>query len=146
EYQLKCQLEGPSRLRRLAIINDVQMAPLSLPEMVVGKNVFTYYDQSTGDRKVQITHNWVERSASRPPSAPVAAVWPPDGGEANGTNVVFRWTASSDPDGDAIADYQFELSARADMKWPLSMSFYKLISRTADANKEKDAAPRTRWM
>jgi hypothetical protein len=138
EYQLKCQLEGPSRLRRLAIINDVQMAPFSLPEMVVGENVFTYYDQSTGDRKVQITHNWVERSASRPPSAPVGAVWPPDGGEANGTDVVFRWTASSDTDGDAIADYQFELSACADMKWPLSMSFYKLISRTADANKEKD--------
>jgi len=138
EYQLKCQLEGPSRLKRLAIINDVQMAPLSLPEMVVGENVFTYYDQSTGDRKVQITHNWVERSASRPPSAPVGAIWPPDGGEANGTDVVFRWTASSDTDGDAIADYQFELSARADMKWPLSMSFYKLISRTADATKEKD--------
>ncbi|MGB2862264.1 MAG: Ig domain-containing protein [Sedimentisphaerales bacterium] len=136
EYQLKCQLEGPSRLQRLAIINDVQMAPLALPEMVVGENVFTYCDQSAGDRKVQITHNWVERSASRPPSA--VAVWPPDGGEANGTDVVFQWTDSSDPDSDAIADYQFELSARADMKWPLSMSFYKLISRTADAAKEKD--------
>ncbi len=138
EYQLKCQLEGPSRLRRLAIINDVQMAPLALPEMVVGENVFTYCDQSAGNREVQITHNWIERSASRPPSAPAAAVWPLDGGEANGTDVVFQWTDSSDPDGDAIADYQFELSARADMKWPLSMSFYKLISRTADATKEKD--------
>jgi len=138
KYQLKCQLEGPSRLRRLAVINDVQMAPLALPEMVVGENVFTYCDQSTGDRKVQITHKWVERSASRPPSVLTGAVWPPDGGEANGTDVVFQWTASSDPDGDAIADYQFELSARADMKWPLSMSFYKLISRTADAIKEKD--------
>jgi hypothetical protein len=131
-------LEGPSRLRRLAIINDVQMAPLALPEMVIGENVFTYCDQSAGDRRVRITHNWVERSTSRPPTAPVDAVWPPDCGEANGTDVVFQWTASRDPDGDAIADYQFELSARADMKWPLSMSFYKLISRTADAIKEKD--------
>jgi len=138
EYQLKCQLEGTSRLRRLAIINDVQMAPLALPEMVAGQNVFTYSDQSAGDRKVQITHNWVERSASRPPLAPAGTVWPTDGGEANGTDVVFQWTDSSDPDSDAIADYQFELSARADMKWPLSMSFYKLISRTADATKEKD--------
>jgi len=138
EYQLKCQLEGPSRLRRLAIINDMQMAPLAMPEMAVGENVFTYSDQSAWDRKVRITHNWVERSASRPPSAPVGAVWPPDGGETNGTDVVFQWTDSSDPDGDAIADYHFELSARADMKWPLSMSFYKLISRTADATKEKD--------
>ncbi|MDT8302967.1 MAG: hypothetical protein RQ760_15910 [Sedimentisphaerales bacterium] len=138
EYQLKCQLEGPSRLRRLDIINDVQMAPLALPEMIVGENVFTYCDQSTEDRRVRITHNWVERSASRPPTAPVGAVWPPDCGEANGTDVVFQWAASRDPDGDIIADYQFELSARAEMKYPLSMSFYKLISRTADANKETD--------
>jgi len=138
EYQIKCQLEGASRLRRLAIINDVQMAPLALPEMVVGENVFTYSDESTGDRKVRITHHWVERSASRPPEAPAAAVWPPDGGEANGTDVVFQWTAPNDPDGGAIADYHFELSGRTDMKWPLSMSFYKLISRTADAAKEKD--------
>jgi hypothetical protein len=138
EYQLKCQLEGPSRLRHLAIINDVQMAPLALPEMVVGENVFTYCDQSVGDRNVRITHHWVERSASRPPPAPAGAVSPPDGGEANGTDIVFQWTAPNDPDGDAIADYHFELSSRADMKWPLSMSFYKLISRTADATKEKD--------
>ena len=140
EYQLKCQLEGPSRLRHLAIINNVQMAPLALPEMVVGENVFTYSDQSTGDRKVRITHHWVERSASRPPSAPTSTVWPPDGGEANGTDIVFQWTAPSDPDGDKIADYHFELSSRADMKWPLSMSFYKLISQTADTVKEKDKA------
>jgi hypothetical protein len=138
EYQLKCQLEGSSRLQRLAIINDIQTAPLSLPEMVVGDNIFTYSDQSAGDRKVRITHNWVERSASRPPSAPAGAVWPTDHGETNGTDVVFKWADSSDPDDDAITDYQFELSARADMAWPLSMSFYKLVSRTADAIKEKD--------
>ncbi len=138
EYQLKCQLEGSARLRRLAIINDVQMAPLALPEMAVGENVFTYSDQSASDRKVRITHNWVERSASRPPPAPAGAISPSDGGQVNGTDVVFQWEAPRDPDGDAIADYHFELSTRADMKWPLSMSFYKLISRTADASKEKD--------
>jgi hypothetical protein len=138
EYQLKCQLEGTARLQRLAIINDLQMAPLALPEMVVGENVFTYGDQSAGDRKVRITHEWVERSASKPPMAPARAIQPPDGGEANGTDVVFQWTVPETADGGGIADYQFELSSRADMKWPLSMSFYKLISRTADATKEKD--------
>jgi hypothetical protein len=138
EYQLKCQLQGSARLRHLAIVNDLQMAPLALPEMVVGENAFTYSDQSTGDRKVRITHNWIERSASKPPAAPAGAVSPLDGGETNGTDIVLQWTVPSDPDGEAIADYQFELSGRADMKWPLSMSFYKLISRTADAVKEKD--------
>jgi hypothetical protein len=139
EYRLKCELEGAARLRRLAIASDVQMAPLAMPEMVVGENTFTYSDQSAGGRKVRITHAWVERSASKPPAAPAAPVYPPDAREADGTDVVFQWAAAKDPDGDAIGDYHFELSRRADMRWPLSMDFYKLISRTGDAIKEKDA-------
>src|SRR5712671_3256651 len=106
-------------------------------EMVVGENSFTYSGQSTGNRKVRITHQWVERSASQPPSSPQAASYPPDGGEANGTDIVFQWTAADDPDGDVIGDYQFELSSRADMRCPLSLDFYKLISRTADVVKAK---------
>lgn len=137
EYQLKCELKGTARLKRLAIINDLQMAPMALPEMVVGENSFVYSDQSKGERKVRITHHWVERAASRPPLAPAAAMYPTDGGEANGTDIVFQWAAAKDPDGDQIGDYHFELSRRADMRFPLSMCFYKLISRTADASKEK---------
>ena len=137
EYQLKCELSGSARLRRLAIINDLQMAPMALPEMVVGENTFVYSDQSTGDRKVRITHQWVERSASQPPSSPETPIYPPDGGDAKGTDFVFQWSAAHDPDGDAIGDYHFELSGRPDMRWPLSMCFYKLISRTADALREK---------
>ena len=138
QYKLKCQLEGSARLRRLAVVNDLQMAPLALPEMALGENAFTYSDQSAEGRKVRITHRWVERSAARPPQAPATAVYPRDGGESSGTDVVFQWTAPQDPDGGAIADYQFELSGRPDMRWPLSMSFYKLISRTADVTREKD--------
>jgi len=132
QYQIKCQLEGTARLHRLAIRNDVQMAPLAMPEMAVGENAFTYTDNSGGERNVRITHQWVERSASKPPASPPAAVYPPAGGQADGTDFAFRWTAPADPNGAAIADYHFELSGRPDMKTPLSMSFYKLISRTAD--------------
>ena len=135
EYRLKCQLEGSARLRRLAIRNDIQMAPLALPDMVVGDNRFTYTDESSGDRRIRITHHWVERSASRPPLAPAHPVYPADGGESDGTDVVFQWAPAADPDGDPIGDYHFELSSRPDMRFPLSMCFYKLISRTADVDK-----------
>jgi hypothetical protein len=64
-------------------------------------------------------------------------VFPLDNGEAEGTDIVFRWKPSADPDGDAIADYHFELSSHSDMRWPLSMSFAKLISRTADAGQAR---------
>ena len=102
-YQLRCQLSGDARLKRLAAINDLQMALLALPEMVVGKNAFTYTDQSPGERKVRITHEWVERSTSRPPRPP-EAVYPPDGGQAEGTDFAFRWNVPQEADGEKIAD------------------------------------------
>jgi hypothetical protein len=131
-YHLRCRLAGAARLRSLRIVNDLQMAPLSLPEMGVGENPFFYSDESSGDRHVRVTHEWVERSASAPPVAPPAPIGPRDGGDADGTDVVFQWQPATDPDGDQIDDYHFELSSRADLKWPLSMSFAKLISRTSD--------------
>jgi hypothetical protein len=141
EYRLRCELGAGARLRRLGIVNDLQMAPLALPAMVVGENPFVYTDQSPGERKVRITHDWLERSASRPPEAPPAPAFPPEGGEAEGTDLVFRWLPPSDPDGDRIADYHFELSDRPDLKWPLSTNFYKLISKTADHGKAQYTLP-----
>jgi hypothetical protein len=99
---------------------------------------------------VRITHDWVERSASRPPAAPAAPTFPPDKGEAEGTQLVFRWPAPPSPlpqgegsgvRGDRIADYHFELSDRPDMSWPLSPNFYKLISKTADRGKAQYTLP-----
>jgi len=149
EYRLRCELGAGARLNRLGIVNDLQMAPLALPAMSVGENNFVYTDQTpvvgwSGARattRVRITHNWVERSASRPPEVPPAPVFPPDGGEAEGTDLVFRWLPARDPDGDKIADYHFELSDRPDMKWPLSTNFYKLISNTPDSGKDQYTVP-----
>ena len=69
-YYLKCELSGDAQLRRLGITNDLQMAPLTLPGMGVGTNAFTYTDESASGRRMRITQQWVERSASRPPVAP----------------------------------------------------------------------------
>jgi hypothetical protein len=134
EYQLKCELGAGASLKAIAIINDLQMAPLALPEMTVGENHFAYSDETPGSQQVRITHEWVERSATKPPASP-EAVCPVDGGETDGTDIMFQWTVPADPDGDGMSDYQFELSRRADMRFPLSMSFYKLSSRTLDASR-----------
>ncbi|MBN1674859.1 MAG: putative Ig domain-containing protein [Kiritimatiellae bacterium] len=141
-YRLRCTLSGTARLKRLAIVNDVQMAPLALPEMRVGENVFVYSDQSPpGPATVRITHEWVERSDSKPPPAPVRAVFPSDAGESGGTDIVFRWEPSQDPDGAKIADYHFELSDDPRMRWPLSPNFYKLVSRSPDTGKAQYTLP-----
>jgi hypothetical protein len=143
QYQLRCELPAGAKLKRLAVINDLQMALLALPEMTIGKNSFTYSDKSSGEgRKVRITHDWVERFSNKPPEAP-EAVYPPDGGQAEGTDFAFRWSVPKDPDGDKITDYHFMLANRPDMRWPLSTNFDKLISRTADKGKAQYTLPST---
>ncbi len=142
QYQLRCEFPAGARLKRLAVINDLQMALLALPEMTVGENSFTYTDKSADERKVRITHEWVERSTSKPPEAP-EGIYPPDGGQAEGTDFAFRWSVPKGLDGDKITDYHFVLANRQDMRWPLSTNFEKLISRTADKGKPQYTLPST---
>jgi len=143
QYYLKCQLKGKANIKHLTIVNDIQMAPLSLPGMSLGENKFIYSDETQGKRKVAITHEWVERSSSRPPLAPPEPVSPQDGMEVEGTKLTFKWQIPSDPDGDDIVDYHFELSDRSDIKWPLSPNFEKLISKTSDKGKAEYTLPYT---
>lgn len=143
DYRLRCQLPAGARLRRLGILHDLQMAPLALPGMVVGENLFTYSDASPGPRAVRIVHEWVERSLSRPPAPPSAPVYPEAGGTTDGTDIVFQWQPAAAADGDRIADYHFELSDRADLAWPLSANFEKLIHNTANRVEPRYSLPQT---
>jgi len=148
EYWLRCTLTGKASLSAVKIKNDIQMAPLAMPSMTVGNNSFTYLehtDNKTGAnaaRNLRITHTWVERSKTRPPKAPESPVYPANGGESDGTDVVFQWNAATDPDGDAIMDYHFQLSDRLDMRWPMSPNFDKYISKTPDKGKTYYTLPR----
>ena len=49
EYQVKCELGAGASLKKLAIINDLQMAPLALPEMAVGENQLHLQRRDAGD-------------------------------------------------------------------------------------------------
>lgn len=142
EYRLRCELPAGARLTSLRIVNDLQMAPLALPALSLGDNSLVYTDESQGGRTVRVTHEWVERSASRPPGAPTAPVIPANGGET-GTSVLFRWLPATDPDGDRIADYHFELADRPDMKWPLSPNFSRLVAKTTDRGRAQFTLPQS---
>src|SRR5262249_17419805 len=88
-----------------------------------------------------ITHEWVERSLFQSPTAPPAPIYPVEGSEADGTDIVFEWKVPQIAAPDTIADYHFELSDRADMAWPLSSHFEKLISNTMDRAKARYRVP-----
>lgn len=134
-------LEGRVAVSDVSFTSDVQTCALGLPELTVGENRLVYTDESPGERRVRITHRWRERSAWHPPAAPGAALAPPDGAAVEGTRVRFAWDAARDPDGDAIADYHFELSAHADMRWPLSPNFEKRMSLTPSQGQAEWTTP-----
>ena len=140
-YYLKCELSGDARLRRLGILNDLQMAPLTLPGMGVGTNAFTYTDESASGRRVRITHAVGravrEPTARRAGRTGLSSLRRGDRGDRDRLPVAARQRSRR------RRDRRLPLRAlrRADMKWPLSMSFAKLISRTADAGQARYTLP-----
>ena len=148
EYWVKCILTGKATLSGVKIKNDIELAPLAMPSMSVGNNRFTYMEHTddksgaNAARHLKITHHWVERSKTRPPGASASPVYPADGGRSDGTDVVFQWNAAMDPQGEAMADYHFQLSDHPEMRWPLSPNFDKYISKTPDKGKTRYTLPR----
>lgn len=137
---LKLQWQGNRSIKALDLAWDVQMARLALPELTCGNNRIEYRDDSPA-RKLRVTHEWLERTNWHCPAPPAAPIEPSDGATVPGSQVTFRWRPSQDPDGDAIADYHFELSDRADMRWPLSPNFERLITRTPSPRKTQWTVP-----
>lgn len=140
-FWLQLVLRGQASARDIVFDEDLQMAPLSLPELEAGTNQIEYTDSTKGERQVRITHQWIERTAWRRPQAPEKALAPGDGQEVEGSQVGFRWSPAAHPDGQVIADYQFELSQHADMRWPLSPNFEKLVSLTPSRGKAEWTVP-----
>jgi hypothetical protein len=123
-------------LKGLNVKSTLQMARLALPGVSLGENQFLYTDETPATRNVRITHTWNECAEARVPEAVRQAVYPADGAVAEGTRFAFRWTEVA-----GAADYQFQLSDHADMRWPLSPNFHKLISRTAGRGTASYAIP-----
>lgn len=140
-YRLQLVLEGNAAATGVRFESDLQMAPLALPELEVGSNRVSYTDDGPAERRVRVTHCWMQRTAWHAPAAPAEAIAPRDGQTVEGSRVTFRWAPAAHTDGNAIVDYHFELSDRADMRWPLSPNFEKLVSNTAGRGKAEWTVP-----
>lgn len=128
-WWLRLLIAPGSAVTTVTFDTDLQMAALGLPALQAGPNTVTYQDESAEGRKVRITHAWTERPAWHRPAAPILNEPAADASVA-GTDVAFRWTVPTHPDGAAIADYHIEVSAYPDMRWPLSPNVEKVLSLT----------------
>lgn len=146
-YYVKFELQacaGPEDacMMEAYIETDLQMADTALPALSTGENRVVYRDNSGAGRRVRITHGWRESDANTPPLPPAAAVAPPAGSTVDAASLgALAWEAAVDPDGDAVADYHIQVSPRADMAYPVSPNFDRILG----ANTPEWAVP-TGWL
>ena len=117
-------------IKGFSLNSIVQMARLAMPGLSLGTNAFIYTDQSLVPSQVTITHCWRECPVANVPGSPAGAIYPPDGGIAEGTRFTFLWhPPTKEPQ---AIDYEFQLGEFPDFHQVLSPNFHKLISRTAN--------------
>jgi len=149
--RLEFQGEAGSVVNNVIFDNDVQMSLLGMPELVVGDNRIEYTDETPEPHLVKITHAWLERTEWRPPTAPPAPIFPRNGATVEGTQFVFKWQPAQIVDAAGrrkpeteklkIVDYHIEVYERADLRWPLSPNFEKLVSKTPSKGKAEWRIP-----
>jgi hypothetical protein len=140
-FTMKATAGAPCGLSRLVFDTDLQMSNLCLPELTVGLNRVRFLHDSQEPVKVRLSHHWIDRTSARPPAAPPTLVSPVHGETAKGTQVVFRWEPPAETGANGLTDYHFQLSDRADVRWPLSPNFDRLLSLTPDKGKAQFTTP-----
>jgi hypothetical protein len=117
-FEVKINLSPGCLLSKLSIQADFQTYIPSLPSLRAGRNTIQYVDDTKLPHQVTITHRWIEKTA-KIPAAPIPQ-WPTNGVKAPFTTS-FRWSPPSNVEVDA---YEFYLSPRPDMAWPLLGTFH----------------------
>lgn len=134
EYFIKVDLlstSSPSScgIKSLNITSDFQVSRFFLPALELGNNTVAYSDMNVS-RDVEVEIHWRETSENDPPSQVQQPIFPADQSSIDSLKFMFKWPAATDEDG--IIDYEFILSDRPDLRFPLSPSFEIYTSMTDD--------------
>lgn len=111
-----------ANLRSLTFTTDVMTAPLALPRLRRGENVFVYSDLNDGPREVTITHRWQEVHGYPVPQPPTEPVSPGAGATVAESLVRFAWPAVA-----GARAYHLQVSKRQDFRVPYRPAYDVII-------------------
>jgi hypothetical protein len=152
EYYLKFSILSSDPLNfcgldSLIVESIFQVSRFFLPSLHVGKNIIKYRDQNQeNERNIEIEINWQESMNNTPPNPPLNPVFPKNKQLVDSLYFKFEWENSVDKDDDIISDYEFFLSNREDMLFPLSPNFNAHISIPGDKIAPYYMVKETGWL
>jgi len=115
-------------IQNLLIETEFQAYWPSLPGLRLGENNITYIDEILEPHQVTIVHRWKESSSIQAPGVPKTPIFPKNGAIINGLNFTFCWEMPGDSK-EEIVDYEFFLSSRPDLAWPLAPNFETFMGK-----------------
>jgi len=136
QYYLKFSLQQNSvdsfcSINILSINTTVQSSKFFMPALELGTNSILF-EAENDNINASIEINWQESTDNEPPNEITSPIYPENESDIDETKFTFEWEIPEDFENDEIVDYDFELSQRADMKYPLSSNFSWYISTFAD--------------
>ncbi len=133
--------EASCGIDSLNISSIIQCSKFYLPAMTLGENIIEYSDLNEQSRNVEIEIVYQETTENIPPEQIIEPIFPLDGATVSASKFTFSWLRPVDADGDEIIDYEFQLSNRPDMKFPLSPTFHRYLSTLSNPIKPEFELP-----
>jgi hypothetical protein len=117
EFWVRVRLSSQSTkvsavLTNLSIRGDIMVSPIFLPRLRLGENKVIYTDESESGRKVRVTYNWRETTATQPPVAP-SLTYPPSQETISDEMITYKWQPV-----DGAVNYHLQVSRDPDLRWP----------------------------
>ncbi|HDS73980.1 MAG TPA: T9SS type A sorting domain-containing protein, partial [Firmicutes bacterium] len=103
-------------LDSLAVVLDTQLAPESLPHVLLGTNEIRVTHESAEPVDALLTYQWREAHGVSLPPASSAPIYPADGATDVPRDGAFRWTPVVH---DSVNLYELEISEYPDMRYPI---------------------------
>jgi len=119
--------DSASGLDSLYLQVRFQVSKQFMPALEIGQNTWVFQDSSLS-RKVKIDIAWQESFENRPPVMDSLPVFPLHQTLTDSAWFTFHWLPATDPDGDSIAEYHFQLSDRADFAYNIAPNFDRYIT------------------
>jgi len=95
-----------------SIRGDIMVSPLFLPRLRLGTNQVVYSDDSPPDRRVLVTYNWRETTATQP-LPPPKLLYPQDQQTIRDDIVTYKWQPI-----EGAQAYHLLVSRDPDFRWP----------------------------